>query len=333
MDAFEKKTVKTSRGYTYTYYTAGGDNSLPTLFFQHGWPDNAAMWAKVAPQLRSLKHPIIIPDMLGYDGTDKPTDPAEYKWDAMTQDLIDIIDNEKADKVISIGHDWGSGAAARLYNYHPDRVVGLVHLNVGYMPPAREPFDLDAVNKMTEEFFGYPCFSYWSVFAAPDGPALLGANVERVFNVMHGEGDTMKKFFCTPNAMREYLTTDNAEEIKVRPYAQDAQFKKDFMARLERDGFEGAQCWYQAFVGKYQHQCDSKLPEGADKVDVPTLYIGCKEDAVCRPESMYPTIQAGLLPHLEQAEMIDAAHWVTYEKPEEVVTRLEAWLKKNFAKN
>jgi len=43
MDAFEKKTLKTSRGYTYTYYTSDGDKSLPALFFQHGWPDHAQM--------------------------------------------------------------------------------------------------------------------------------------------------------------------------------------------------------------------------------------------------------------------------------------------------
>jgi soluble epoxide hydrolase/lipid-phosphate phosphatase len=34
---------------------------------------------------------------------------------------------------------------------------------------------------------------------------------------------------------------------------------------------------------------------------------------------------------LEQSKMIDAAHWVTYEKPAEVVSRLEEWLKRKFA--
>lgn len=41
MDVFQQKTLKTSRGYTYTYYKADGDESLPTLLFQHGWPDHA----------------------------------------------------------------------------------------------------------------------------------------------------------------------------------------------------------------------------------------------------------------------------------------------------
>lgn len=161
MDGFEKKTLKTTRGYTYTYYTSAGDASLPTLFFQHGWPDHAEMWKQVATPLCDTKHPIIIPDMLGYDGTDKPTDPAEYRWDTMTKDLVEIADTEKVDKLISIGHDWGSACAARLYNYYPNRVVGLVFLNVGYMAPARQPFDLDGTNKFTEQAFGYPIFSYW----------------------------------------------------------------------------------------------------------------------------------------------------------------------------
>ena len=106
MDAYSKKTLKTSRGYQYTYYTHEGDRSLPTLLFLHGWPDNAAMWKDVAGPLQSLGHPMIIPDMLGYDGTDKPTDPAAYKWDGMTQDLIEIADKEGAKNIVSIGHDW-----------------------------------------------------------------------------------------------------------------------------------------------------------------------------------------------------------------------------------
>lgn len=332
MDAFQKKTLKTSRGYTYTYYVAEGNKALPVLFFQHGWPDNAAMWGKVATSLRSTNHPIIIPDMLGYDGTDKPTNPAAYKWDGMTQDLIEIIDAEGYQKLISIGHDWGSVSAARLYNYYPDRVVGLVLLNVAYMAPMREGFDLDATNKITEQAFGYPTFSYWYLFTAPDGPAILKGNLERLFHAQHGEGETMKKYFTGPNALRDFLVNGN-EEIVCRPYARDSKFKEDFIARMSRDGFEGAQCWYIATKDNYHLQSDRKIPESADRVDVPVLYVGCKDDAVCRGEIMNASIEAGLLPKLEQAEMIDAAHWVTYEKPEEVVKRIEDWLKRHYAQN
>ncbi|KAF2821429.1 epoxide hydrolase-like protein [Ophiobolus disseminans] len=329
MDAFKKKTLKTSRGYTYTYYTCEGDNSLPALFFQHGWPDHAEMWEGVATALRKSNHPIIVPDLLGYDGTDKPTDPAEFKWDVMTKDLVEIIDTEKVDKVISIGHDWGSACAARLYNYHPDRVVGCVFLNVGYSPPGREPFNLDGVNKMTEQAFGYGVFHYWYLFTAPDGPALLKNNVERLYPLLHGTSDTMKRFFCVPNALRNHLTsTDPAPE--VRTYAQDPAFKQAFIDRMTRDGFDAPQCWYRATVEQYQYACDKELPEGRDKVEVPVLYVGGKDDAVCRPESMYPAIQQGWLPQLEQRDLLDAAHWTPYEQPKKVAEYIGEWLGKNY---
>ncbi|KAF1934978.1 alpha/beta-hydrolase [Clathrospora elynae] len=330
MDAFEKKTLKTSRGYTYTYYVADGDKSLPTLFFQHGWPDHAAMWKDVAGPLRSTKHPIIIPDMLGYDGTDKPTDPSVYKWNVMTKDMVEILDAEGAEKCISIGHDWGSGAASRFYHYHPDRVAGLVNLNVPYLPPTREPFDLETANKRTKQVFGYSLLAYWHLFTAPDGPEILKGNLERLFNLLHGDGDTMKTYFCGNDEMRNYLTGKTDATINLRPYAKDATFKKTFVDRMSRDGFEGPQCWYKATSQNHQHECDKELPGGIDVVQVPALYIGCKQDAVCRPEAMYESIQKGLLPKLEQAEMIDAAHWSSYEAPQEVVMRLEAWLKKNY---
>lgn len=69
--------------------------------------------------------------------------------------LILKLDHENINKVISLGHDWGSGLAQRLYNYHADRVIGLVMLNVALIPPTPEPFDLDEVIKLTTQFFGY----------------------------------------------------------------------------------------------------------------------------------------------------------------------------------
>ncbi|KAF2629419.1 alpha/beta-hydrolase [Macroventuria anomochaeta] len=330
MDVFQKKTLNTSRGYTYTYYVADGDKSLPTLIFQHGWPDHAAIWKDVATGLRSTNHPMIIPDLLGYDGTDKPTNPAEYAFDKMTKDVIEIADAEDAPKVVSIGHDWGSGLASRLYNHYPDRVIGLINLNVAYMPPTGDHFDLDKFNAVIKEHMGAALFSYWGVFAAEDGPKLLYDNLERTFRAQHGQGKTMAELFTVEGAMRNYLI-NGGHEYELRTYAQDPAFKKTFIDRMTRDRFDGPQCWYRAMVQNVQSASDKELPTDRKVVKVPALYIGCHDDPVCRPETMAP-YKAQLLPHLEEAEMIDAAHWVLYEAPDEVVKRIEPWLKKTFGK-
>lgn len=330
MDAFQKKTLKTSRGYTYTYYAAEGDKSLPTLIFHHGWPDHAAMWEKVATGLLSTKHPMIIPDMLGYDGTDKPTDPAEYQFHKMTKDIMEIADAEGAHNVVSIGHDWGSSAASRLYNHYPDRVVGLANLNVPYMPPSGDNFDLEKFNAATKEKLGVAAFAYWGVFANEDGPKILHDNLERTFRVQHGVGNVMAKIWTVPGAMREYLTK-GGQDFELRSYALDPAFKKTFIDRMTRDGFEGPQCWYRATTLNYQSASDKELPRDRMVVKVPALYIGCTEDPVCRPEIM-AAYKAQLIPHLEESGMIEASHWVPYEAPDEVVKRIEPWLKKHFGK-
>lgn len=330
MDTFQKKTLKTSRGYTYTYYVADGDKSLPTLIFHHGWPDHAAMWKDVATGLRATNHPMIIPDMLGYDGTDKPTDPAEYQWSKMTKDIIEIADAEGAHNIVSIGHDWGSSAASRLYNHYPDRVVGLANLNVPYMPPTGDQFDLKKFNALTKEKMGAALFAYWDVFADENGHKVLYDNLERTFSAQHGAGKSMAKIWTVEGATREYLTKDG-QEHELRPYAQDPAFKETFINRMKRDGFEGPQCWYRATTLNHQSASDKELPRDRLVVKVPALYIGTTDDPVCRPEIMLP-YKAQLLPQLEESELVDAAHWLPYEAPDEVIKRIEPWLKKHFAK-
>ncbi|EUC47998.1 hypothetical protein COCMIDRAFT_3129 [Bipolaris oryzae ATCC 44560] len=331
MDGFDKKTLKTSRGLTYTYYTSAGNTSLPTLLFQHGFPDHAAMWQQVASGVKSLNHPIIIPDMLGYDGTDKPTDPAAYEFKLMTKDITEILDAEGAQKCVSIGHDWGSTFASRMCQYHPERVVGLVNMNVPYSPSNPTPFDLDATNAFMEKIFGYPLLSYWYVFAAPDGAALLERNIDLTFDIMHVEADLMKAIICTRGVMRDVLEGKTKYDLTIRPYAQDPAFKKAFVDRMRRDGFAAPTCWYKAMTTNIQSKSDAQLPKESQKVNVPALYFGGSEDAVCRQEMMQAPIEAGWLPHLEHAGLIEAGHWTPYETPQEVIGKLESWLKKNFA--
>lgn len=49
---------------------------------------------------------LIVPDMLGYGGTDKPTTPEYYKASLICGDIIEIMNHENVNKAIAIGHDW-----------------------------------------------------------------------------------------------------------------------------------------------------------------------------------------------------------------------------------
>lgn len=169
MDTLTKKTITTKRGFEYTYYVTPAAAGKPTLLLHHGFPDQAEEWEDlIVKHLKPAGYGVIAPDLLGYGGTSKPTDPAAYKFGGMTADVVEIVDAEKVDKVVSLGHDWGSRAAQMFFNLHPERVSGLVMVNVPWMGAAKGPFDLDAVLAQTEQVFGYGTFWYWKLFTADD---------------------------------------------------------------------------------------------------------------------------------------------------------------------
>jgi soluble epoxide hydrolase / lipid-phosphate phosphatase len=109
MDKLSEKHIDTSRGFHYRYYASPSSSSKYTLLLLHGYPDSALLYAPVIPELLKTGLRIIVPDLLGYDGTSKPEDPKHYEWKGQSQDLLEILKQENvSDNIISVGHDWGS---------------------------------------------------------------------------------------------------------------------------------------------------------------------------------------------------------------------------------
>ena len=110
MEGLEQKHLDVSRGFRYRYYispASEADTSKPMLLLCHGFPDGAKLYQYVVPHLLKSKLRILVPDLLGYDGTSKPTDPESYEIRGMTGDVMEIIKAEKIEqKIIPLGHDW-----------------------------------------------------------------------------------------------------------------------------------------------------------------------------------------------------------------------------------
>ncbi|KAI0600468.1 epoxide hydrolase-like protein [Biscogniauxia sp. FL1348] len=339
MDGLEKKTIQTSR-FTYTYYISAPRPNRPTLLLLHGFPDDAHLWDGIAAQLGQYR--LIVPDLLGYSGTSKPTDAAAYNHADVTRDLVEILDAEQVGKVVSVGHDWGSEVAQRLCNYQPDRVAGLVMLNVGYSPPAPERFDLAAFNAQTAAAFGYPLFAYQEFFVSADAARILDADPGRFYDGIHGAGrGWMRELFCVPGNMRKWMLGGEEEEeeeggksgwtVEPRPYAaRDPGARDAFVRRFRRDGFAAPLCYYRVLSENVQAEAARRVPVENHVVRVPTLYVNCSQDAVCRPEGTARCKKAGLLPDIEEAT-IDSGHWSPYEKPDEVAELMASFLERKFS--
>lgn len=327
LSSLNKKTLDVSRGLTYTYYISPAKASKPTIILFHGWPDSAKLWANfITEHLVPNGYGVVALDCLGYAGTSKPTDNEAYAWNLMAADAVEILDAEKLDKVISLGHDWGSAMAQRLYNYHPARVSGLVLVNVAYIPPGG-PFDLDAVNAMTKAAFGNGIYEYWHFFTAPDGAQISNQNLESVYTAAHGQPETWLDNWCTPDGMRKWVSEGRTQP--TLPYA-NGEHKADFMERFSKDGLDAPSCWYKAFTFNIQSEADKAVAEEAKTINVPTYFWGGEQDFVCRPVALQPVIAAGLLPQIK-VQTREGGHWALLEKPKVFGEDVLGWLQETYS--
>lgn len=172
-----KLTVKSS--HVYSYISVPSTGSKPTILFLHGFPCTADDWRVQISYFSSLGYGILAPDLLGYGGTSKPISVAAYNPKSMATEVIEILDHEKIDKVIGVGHDWASRFLSRIANYYPNRLHGIAFLSVGYAPPT-QPFDLDAANTLLLKIAGYTPFGYWKFFETDAAAALIKEHVRNI---------------------------------------------------------------------------------------------------------------------------------------------------------
>jgi pimeloyl-ACP methyl ester carboxylesterase len=98
------------------------------LILLHGFPEFWYCWAKVIPFLKD-EFKLIIPDMRGYNLSDKPEGVENYKVEILIEDIKGI--REKLDLVefYLAGHDWGGAVAWIFAEKYPNLLKKLIILN------------------------------------------------------------------------------------------------------------------------------------------------------------------------------------------------------------
>jgi len=163
---------------------------------------------------------VVVPDMLGYGGTDKPLAAEEYSTKKLCADLAALLDVVGVSKAITIGHDWGAYTAGRFALWHPERVLALGMLSVPFTPPTKQYYSLEDVVKKI------PNYEYQLYFANPESTKEIEAKLERflrlifVIEVLPGI-NTM-----TGGNMREAIVNDGVTRrpTSVPPLTNDVCF-------------------------------------------------------------------------------------------------------------
>jgi pimeloyl-ACP methyl ester carboxylesterase len=106
------------------FQDAGDLDGLP-LFLIHGFASSTLVWSKVFLGLAESGFRVIVPDLLGYGYSAKPS-RGEYTIEAQAQMIVGLMDKLEIDQAVIIGSSYGGAVAATCALDYPERVGKLV---------------------------------------------------------------------------------------------------------------------------------------------------------------------------------------------------------------
>ena len=114
-------------------YAKQWGNGRPVVLI-HGWPLSANSWDFHALKIAEAGFRVIAYDRRGFGRSDQPY--GDYDYDALSDDLSDVMTASRADDATIIGFSMGGGEVARFMSRHAGRHVrqcGLISSVVPYM--------------------------------------------------------------------------------------------------------------------------------------------------------------------------------------------------------
>ncbi|KAF8513250.1 Alpha/Beta hydrolase protein [Hysterangium stoloniferum] len=318
-------------GTTYRYLVSNPTNSQPWCLLLHGHPGCSFSWRHTVVFLRNHGYGIILPDMLGYGGTDKPLEIEQYRPSRIVKSIAAMLDHVVVDgrPVIVLAHDWGSPIATRLYLRNPGKIQALVLLTFPYFPPSETTFDFAGFNSMFREHVDYDIIDYFKFFSSPEAANLLTQNIDTFLTIVFAKDtpNIWKQYWANGGGMRTALLAGAKFEIADYMSDKDIEVYKNELG----DGNYSARLnWYKSFFFSIQQKDDLDLLDRRH-IHIPTIFFQALRDAVCIPP--VASAQSHFIDDLTVVD-IDSDHFIMECKPNEFHSALLAWFKeKEFAIN
>lgn len=95
-----------ANGTTYDSVLIEPKQNKPYILFLHGFPASSYEWRHQISFFSDLGYGVFVPDLLGYGGTDKPSQLEPYKLKQMSEDVVSLLDHHDIKEAIGVGHDW-----------------------------------------------------------------------------------------------------------------------------------------------------------------------------------------------------------------------------------
>lgn len=130
----------TEGGRLRVHYLDEGPADAPPVLLLHGEPSWSYLYRTMIPVLTTAGHRCVVPDLVGFGRSDKPTEMRDYSFARhvawMREALFDVLDLRG---ITLFGQDWGGLVGLRLVGADPDRFARVVVGNTGLPVGDRRP--------------------------------------------------------------------------------------------------------------------------------------------------------------------------------------------------
>ncbi|KAF4575333.1 hypothetical protein EYR36_006692 [Pleurotus pulmonarius] len=318
-DSFQHYTARLSTGRSYHYvdqvpkeFDAG---LSPTILCIHGFPDLWYGWRhQIGPWVRK-GYRVVVPDMLGYGGTDKPFDAKEYSTKQLCADLAALLDHLKVERAVVVGHDWGSFTAARFAMWHPARLTALVIISVPYTPPSRTYIPVEEVAARV------PNLGYQVYFSQQESTKHIESNLGKFITLMFRPGNAKGPKFTRLGQLKDVLARSDIVVDDAGCFLSSEEFR--YYHHEFSKGMNGPLNYYRTAKYRHDEEEEANLPPYL-RADLPVLFMWGTKDPTCVNGVISKAHK--FVPALQDFSVEDKGHWMMVEAENVVTEKVSQWL-------
>lgn len=256
------------------------------LMLLHGFPDFWYGWRDIILGLKE-KYRLIVPDMRGYNLSDKPEGVENYTLEILVEDIKKLSEALNLGKFSLAGHDWGGPVAWGFAEKYPESLRKLILCNGPHLIVMREALSKSKAQQKAS--------SYILKFIKPNSAKeLMDQDFQFLKLVVFG----MPK---KKNAISEF-----DKEKYVEAWSQPGAINA------------GLNYYRAAFKSM------SETGDWTGIINVPTLVIHGMKDIALTPKILEGL--SDYVKDLKIVRVENASHWVMVDEPEVVISSIKEFI-------
>jgi len=122
---------------TKIYYSFHRGSKKP-LIFVHGWLQNHSVWHREIEYFSQRDFPTFALDLRGHGMSGKPAKSSAYKMDNFARDVKRVMEKNKIEKPIMVGHSFGGMILLKFTELFPKLPGALVLIDSTYENPLKD---------------------------------------------------------------------------------------------------------------------------------------------------------------------------------------------------